>query len=659
MANRIEPEAHIDMRDDEPDLKKEQQSTTGDTSGTPAPAEKPADHETASAAVPSDAAAKADIPETPAAKPAATSNTDTKGIAIDMTPEDERTDATDAQNDPAVVIHSAGRHRLRHWFGTHKKIVIPVAVAVIVVSVLAALPFTRYAIAGTFVKQQFTVDVVDSQTGKPVSSVAVSLKGKTATTDNQGRTVLTVPVGKSTLSLDKHFYKATSQQVLVPLRKPAPLRVMFTATGRQVPVTVTNKITGKVLNNATVSAEGTKAITDKNGEATIVLPADKQEVKGTIAASGYNQQAVNIKITTAKDAANAFMVTPAGKVYFLSNASGTVDVVKTDLDGGSRQTVLKGTGKEENAQTVLLASQNWKYLALLSKREGGANAKLYLIDTSNDALTTMDEGDARFSLIGWSGSTFIYQVNRNNKQNWDTKAAALKSFDAATKKLATLDETIASGAGYGDYFYESYVGTYILDNEVVFGKSIYAAAPSFTSGHAAGLYSVKPDGTDKKTVKTWSAEASRSYVDVSLRPYEPNGIYVGGVSSDSEPLYEYEGGQLKTVEGKKATQIWEQQYDTYLFSPSNKLTLWSTPRDGKNTLFVGDSAGKNEKQLASLVDYQTFGWYTDDYVLLSKNGSELYVAPPTAWGDKKPLKITDYFKPDFYAPGYGKGYGGI
>src|SRR6185369_16053847 len=114
-------------------------------------------------------------------------------------------------------------------------------------------------------------------------------------------------------------------------------------------------------------------------------------------------------------------------IYFLSKASGKIDVVKTNLDGTDRQTVLAGTGKEEDTDTILLASRDWKYLALKSRRDGKA-VKLYLIDTSNDKLTTIDEGNATFDMVGWQNDYFVYYVYRNNVKSWQPKGSSLKSY---------------------------------------------------------------------------------------------------------------------------------------------------------------------------------------------------------------------------------------
>jgi hypothetical protein len=94
-----------------------------------------------------------------------------------------------------------------------------------------------------------------------------------------------------------------------------------------------------------------------------------------------------------------------------------------------------------------------------------------------------------------------------------------------------------------------------------------------------------------------------------------------------------------------------------LLSPSADQTFWSESRDGKNTLFIGDQGGQNGKQIASLSDYNTFGWFTDDYLLVSKNSSELYIMDKA--GKQAALKVSDYHKPTQNFYGYGGGYGGL
>jgi len=574
---------------------------------------------------------------------------------------------SDAGNE-ADGANSSGlkpHHKLLQWVTSHKKISIPVG-AVLLLALLAAVPFTRYALAGTVVRKNFSVEVIDSQTKKPVTSATVKLEGKTAVTNNKGVAVIHANVGNATIMVSKKYYITNEKGVLVPIGKQkASEQVTLIASGRQVPVTVTNKVSGQPVSNITITAQGVEAKTDAKGEAVVVMPASKVSVDATLTGNGYNNQKVTLKVTASVDPANKFQVTPSGKLYFLSNKSGTIDVVKTNLDGSARETVLGGTGKEDKNNTVLLASQDWQYLALLSKRDGGDDAKLFLINTANDAVTTMDEGKATFSLVGWSGHHFIYKVNRYNYENWQANREILKSYDAGSGKLTVIDQTAAAGTNSFDYYYESLGNVYITTDQIVYAKSISSYSANQLNGKNATLNTVKSDGSSKQTVKSWSAHfepgAAYGSISVTSRVYAPNEIYVGAfynatTGGNDDNLYEYDGS-VKTVSGKLADSLYaETDYPTYLFSPSDGKTFWSEPRDGKNTLFVGDSEGKNQKEIASLSDYQTYGWYTEKYLLISKNSSELYIMPAA---NGTPLKITDYYKPSTSFTGYGKGYGGL
>jgi hypothetical protein len=68
-------------------------------------------------------------------------------------------------------------------------------------------------------------------------------------------------------------------------------------------------------------------------------------------------------------------------------------------------------------------------------------------------------------------------------------------------------------------------------------------------------------------------------------------------------------------------------YPTFLISPTGDNTFWYEARDGKNSLFVGDSRGDKGNEVATLSEYTPYGWYSDGYILVSKNGSELYILP--------------------------------
>lgn len=538
-----------------------------------------------------------------------------------------------------------------------KKWTIPVSVIALLI-LLLSIPLTRYPLLGLAVKSDVPVAVIDSSTGQPVTDATVTAGGKTVKTDNHGHAIMHIKVGKHDIAVTKKYYKTYNATVFAGIFKTEPTTVKAVATGRQVPITVVDFITGKPLENAVITASGSSAKTNKQGKATLVLPAKGTNEKATIKLNGYNDSPVNVLVTARVVTTNQFKITPAGKLYFLSNLSGKIDVVKTDLDGKNRKTVLAGTGTEDANSTSLLASRDWRYLALLSKRAGKQG--IYLINTTNDQTTNIDGGSdtASFTLVGWSNSTFVYEVSRSNVQSWQSGATALKSYDADGGKLYNIDQTQGEGTGYYDYASTSFSTVSLLNNELVYAKNWGASGAGKLDGKSVSLLSVRPDGSNKKTVKDFPVPAGTPYYySVTPSQYAPTELYLQVYEDQTKATYyEYENGSV-TQKSDVTDDTFGKAYPTYLLSPSGKQTFWSEIRDNKNSLFLGNSDGGSGKQIATLSGYTPYGWYTDNYLLVTKNGSELYVM--AADGSKAPVKLTDYYKPQLSYKGYGGGYGGI
>ncbi len=569
----------------------------------------------------------------------------------------EETQTPEAQ---APASESSGKkHPLKkywEWTVTHKKISIPVAI-VMILALLAAIPFTRYALAGLVIKQTLPVVVVDAETGKPVSSATVHLDGQTAETDNEGRASIKAKVGSQELQVTKNYYESFSGEVLVPISKPADYTVKLKAIGRAVPITIVNKVSKKPVTNATIAAEGTEAQTDNDGKAVLVVPADKQEVAVTISGDGFNAVPGTVTVSTDELVANTFELTPSGKIYFLSNASGKLDVIKSNPNGSERQTVLAGTGKEDRHETVLFASRDWKNIALLSKRDGGEYAKLFLIEADGDKLTTMDEGEATFDIRGWSGDRLIYTVTREKVKTWEPKRQAIKSYHVPSKKITLLAETNAVGYD-NSHAYEDFNSVNVLDQKVIYAITWYDSRyssyyPSQIDGKKASVNSVLADGSEKKTVKSYD------FPYLNSRTADFGEIYILIQDSEKGRVEEYHNGKVESTSITR-DDFYNESYPTYTVSPSGNKTLWSDYRDGKYVISVGDGNGENGKEIGRTDEYSVYGWFTDDYILLTKKGSEMYIMPADGLdgGLEKSSKITDYYKPNYNNQGFGYGYGG-
>ena len=572
-----------------------------------------------------------------------------------ITPEHQAIAAIEAEPDIAQHVSQPVRPKfnLKTFLKTKKGKVISVILgAVIIVGVVLAIPFTRYALLGTAIKKTVTIGVFDITTGKPVSEAKVELAGFSVISDSSGSAKFdSVPVGDHPVKVTKNYYSESDQNIEVPIFGDSTATIKVQARGRQVPIKVINKISGKPINGAYIEAAGSSAKTNEDGEVAIVLSADQTTVEGNLKTAGYNDQKVQITVTDQNDEKNIFSILPTGKVYFLSKRTGKINVMKSNLDGTDTQIILEGTGKESDSDTILLASRNWRHLALKAKRDSD-KPKLYYINTSTDQTSVIDEGDAEFTPVGWSNDDFIYNVDRNSVVPSQNGKFVLKGYNAQSNKLTTLDQSTAENGGYA-YVYQTFTGTTIVNDLVFYIKEWHEYYGGYLLANKTNsMYTIKPSGQDKKEL---AKPGANNINFMQVKAYRPNELYISANPSnynDKATYFEYEDGIIR--EDKEMTSDkFDKSYPIQLVSPSGQFTLWHEARGGKNSIFIGNSSGEQGKEVAKLEKQISYGWYSDEYVLMAKNGSELYIMSRDGG---EPQKITDYHKAQFI--GYGYGYGG-
>ncbi len=528
--------------------------------------------------------------------------------------------------------------------------------AIVVLIVLFALPTTRYKIVGLVIKKDVTIQVNDSQIAAPISNVSVQIGPSHFKTDANGRVRAKVSLGTTKLTIEKQYFKTKSQTLFVGFRAAPTKKISLVATGRQVPIRAVNIISGKPVSGVEIRALDTTAKTNTKGEAVIILPTTATSFSASLIKTGFNTSKVNIQVTGQMVGANEFKLVPSGHVYFLSNRAGVIDVVKANLDGTGRQTVLPGTGHEEATSTNLLASRDWRYVALKARREGNA-ASLYVIDTSTDKVTAFETSDYSFTPVGWYGHSFIYDVMRDSMPVWQPGRETLKSFDADNSQPNLLDQNQAEGSSSA-YAYQSFNNVYLVGGLVVYNTqwSVYTAtgASYDLTGKTDSIRVVQPNGQAKKDYQTFPAS---NVGFIQATQYKPTGIYYGVYSSVDNKMayYNYDNQSVHSISSIDQSDL-ARDYPTYLISPSGSQTLWSELRDGRSTLLVGDNTGTVRKQITTSTNFSPYGWYGDSYLLVSQNNSQLFILPASSNQPKQPLKITDYYKPTKSLDGYG--YGG-
>src|SRR4051812_7675468 len=150
--------------------------------------------------------------------------------------------------------------RFQTWYKDRKKWTIP-ATVLLAILLLAAVPFTRYNLAGLVLKKNLIVQISDSTANTPVSGAKVSLGSIRAETDGTGKVVLHhIKVGHHKVRLGKKYYEDRVVDLVTPIlsQKNVP-NVKLVATGRQVRVTVANLINKNRLENVNIKTAGTTA----------------------------------------------------------------------------------------------------------------------------------------------------------------------------------------------------------------------------------------------------------------------------------------------------------------------------------------------------------------------------------------------------------------
>ncbi|HVV66982.1 MAG TPA: hypothetical protein VHB72_02840 [Candidatus Saccharimonadales bacterium] len=520
----------------------------------------------------------------------------------------------------------------------------------LILIVLFAVPYTRYKLIGIFIKEKVTVTVIDSKTATPVSNATVKLAGKTGETSGEGKVTLKVSPGKTKLTVTKQYYKPASSSYFVKM-KAASTSVRFVATGRQVPVTILNTITGQPVSGAEIKALNTSAKTNGRGVATIVLPASASTDAGTIQESGYNAAKITIQVTDQAVPANTFKLTPSGKVYFLSNTNGTIDVTKASLDGSGQQVVLAGTGDESAATTSLFASRDWHYLVLEAQRDGSQPA-LYLINTSNDKVTAFDTSNASFTPIGWYAHSFMYDSVSNVAPLSQAGHEAVKSYNADQQQLNQLDQNQTETNATGGYIYQHFYNFNVLNNLLTYNTQWYASAKGGdVSSKTGSIRGIQPDGQNKKDYQTYSNNGLAAVQSVL---YQPQAVYYNVNNAASQTYYNFANQTVDTVSLNAAT--FNQTYPPYLISPGGALTFWVQNQGGQSSVFTGDNNAARPSQIASGSNYAPYGWFTDKYIIVSKDHNELFALPAGKGKDGwQPVKIGDYYRTAPIGSGYSYG----
>ncbi len=538
----------------------------------------------------------------------------------------------------APATHNSSRilpTHLRARMRMRQKLLYTVVFFVPFLTLCGAVPYTRAKVFGLFIQRPLSIIVYEKDSGARVTEADVLIDNVSYATDQTGTLHLTAKPGRHAVTVSKAFYSTQTSVFTGHIFKPnKELTVSLKVHGVPIKATVKNRIDGRPLAGVLITSRtGAKARTSKDGTAHLVLPLGTTETDGSVSLGGVKKAEVILRAAD-DDHTNVFMALPDQRIYYLG--SGKPDVVSTYLDGSDPQVVVAATGQEDSTDTELIASPNWQYLALKSRREG--ETKLYIYSTKNNTLQTIDQS-ASFSLTGWLGSSFVYRTELAGAPLWQSKRMALKSYDAAQGLAHTLDESKAEGKSVLDFVGQTFKQVYLADGRVLYTQhwtSSYYYGGRYTDKYMT-LMSVKPDGSDAQPLYKWQAGYDAR---IDSRPNSAQEVYIHvELTGVQHSYWRYYKGKVEPYEQASDTFL-NGSYATYYVSPNTSFVLWAQTSSSVGGLFIGDYYGQNGKQLTNLVRTVPKGWFTDGYVLAGQT-SELYITGrATTLRGLAPIKVT-------------------
>ncbi len=567
--------------------------------------------------------------------------------STEVTPQSADDTVEDPDKEVTIIPSAVARTKVPWW---RKRTAVVAEVMIALVIVLLAVPMTRYMALGWLWHRDVSVTVQDTQTGNAIADATVTVGDRTAVTDAGGVALLRdVPLGSYDMAVQKKYYNEEKQAMAVDVLPIGETMVSLRANGIIRRLTVVDRLTDAPVRDASVvSADSKFGKTNAKGQIDILIPKGKKELEVTTTSPQHNVQKVMVTTKTDKIA-----LVPTGSVYFLAKQDGRINVLKANYDGSASKVIVAGTGDENDATTMFVTSTDWKYAVLRAKRAPNKPESLYIVSTKDDTYAVMDDTTATFAPVGWLGHSFVYQSTLMGNDQWRERSTSLKSYNAETGKTITLDENTTDPASTaGAALYETIDSPLITGGTVVYAKTWTTRGEKTISseGKQARILSIKPDGSDQKTLKSTPATDVEA---VALKAGSPDVAYATITSKRGVVTYgEITAGAFKDLaDGAVATRT----YPAYIASPDGMKTLWADKQDDTYTMYLGDKSGDSKQQVSAKGALQPYAWLTGDRIIVRKGTTELAITTiDYLKNGKSPLVIGNYFQTTQAAvAGYG------
>ena len=541
-----------------------------------------------------------------------------------------------AVEDQAVFNISSKPQKKHKILGIFKNKWIVILLVIIILGIIAGIPYTRYKLLGLFMKSSYHIELIDNITKHPISGATVDIGGHNIISNANGQVDFKLPIGQYNIRVTKKYYDSYQSNILFGLSSNKKLDLYLHAYGRQFSFKFLNSITDQPISGASISYNNIKSTSNNSGIAYLVLPSQATSYNLTISGNGYNSRSTILKYS-GQNMTASYRLTPSGRVYFLSQSQGTINVVSSNLDGTNQKVLIPGTSSEQASNTFLLASKDWKYL-ILEANMNGSGVGLYIIDTSTGKINEFDFSNSTFNLIGWTNNDqFIYNETNNSNTYSQSGNEQLKSYDAINQTLSTIAQNQVSGSGTS-YAYQTFSNFNIIDNSLIYsvnwnnynGYNLNSLSNTITQA----LF----NGTGSNNLLSLNAE-NLSF-NIINRP-QPNILYISVINSQTyqTSYYLYSNGNVSLDTSINANNF-NQVLRNYIFSLSGNNVIWNVQQNNHPVIFYSNQNSSNQKQLLIPSGYSVNSWYNDNYILVTSNNN-LYITNINSSG-QAPLLISPF-----------------
>lgn len=539
-----------------------------------------------------------------------------------------------------------------HWYRylQEKGIALPVILIILIPALFAAIVY-RYDLYGLVKKQHYTVEIVDSKTLQPLINTQISLRGETVKTNDQGLAEFgRIKVGKALISMSQLNYSSYHAITLVTFTNKKVHVFGLKNIGSEVQLSVVNKITQAPVENALISADNTESMTNSQGVAIMNLPPSQTPLNASINVDNYNLASVLINTQTK----NTYSLIPSGKVYYLTNSLpdslGTWTLVKSNLDGTDQQVIVAGGKTAAPSNIHILNSGSSDFIALFMP-DTTNTPTLYVYNTTNGNLATVDQGSIDDSLDGWTpDNILVYTSTYLQTTKSVVNSLALRAYNASKPNSQPYNLDTINPIGTGSQ--EVYSSVVVLaDDNVEYSKHLVGSMLP-NDGNPATISSILATNT--------SGLGSDPLRDLNYSDVYPNPPQIVMTSTTSVDLgftnsstgkvsyYSVSKGAANPISGSAVVSLFKNPPLTsaYFASPDGNSQMWSKVSGKNTTIYIGNKTGTSGSAIASLdSSYTPYGWWTNNYILLTKSGGGVYIMPASGVNNQDRMQEIDSYLP--------------